>query len=578
MTRQTFFNKGVYLSTLKRFWVGSALFLLLLFLITNLCLYDYDWDYDESWFESMKEFSMLFAFAVPVVVAMLVYKFAHSKKNSVFTHSLPVTRRVNYISTLLGAFTLMAAPVVVNGIIIMFSTRQTILSFEWVLFTLFALFAMFSVSTFAAFLTGSSWAVVVITILIHGLPGILGMFMEALLTTFAAGYAETSWSIADFIMGLNMPNFLQSLAFINSDLKSSAIVVGIMGAVAIVLYVVSYFLYKKRHMEKCEDVASFKVLNPIFKYLVAIIAVIFGFTSFGRDIDSYGTSCVITIAILSFIGYFGTEMLLKKKVKIWGAYKGYIVFAVVCCIFFGFMAGSSLFGFETYIPDADDVEYILLSDRRYGSDSNNNITDKDAVALLMEIHKELIASERENIVNDYKYDGYRITYNLKNDKEVTRWYGMDYSQMEETFARLYELENFKKQYEDVFNIPEENLWDIEIENYHLDKDERAEFLECIKADILDNGYYELYDSPAWANGYIEYLVKVDDEFYKQNASVPMGYTTYIERVQLNVNFVKSVNWLVDHGYGDMFVVEDEAADDVQQRQEELFKVIELAEN
>ena len=64
-------------------------------------------------------FPMLLSIVVPTIAGLLVFKFIHSKKTSVFVHSLPVKREANYISSVCAAFTLMAIPVVLNTIVLM---------------------------------------------------------------------------------------------------------------------------------------------------------------------------------------------------------------------------------------------------------------------------------------------------------------------------------------------------------------------------------------------------------------------------------------------------------------------------
>ncbi|MBQ8003983.1 MAG: hypothetical protein IJ299_02715, partial [Oscillospiraceae bacterium] len=126
MTLQTsLFNKGIYKSTLRRYAWGSVFYAILLFMITSLVIF-FDVD-PERYYRTMEEHGALIlgdsylyvplviGFFVPTVVALLVYRYVHAKKNSVFLHSLPVTRNANYVSTVLAAITLMMAPIILNG-------------------------------------------------------------------------------------------------------------------------------------------------------------------------------------------------------------------------------------------------------------------------------------------------------------------------------------------------------------------------------------------------------------------------------------------------------------------------------
>ncbi|MBQ3573980.1 MAG: hypothetical protein IJA16_05220, partial [Clostridia bacterium] len=131
MTSKTsLFNKGIFKSTIRRYLWGSVLYGILLFMMTSLTVL-LAVDKSNLGYSMAKRgvalildghyliLPVITALFVPTVVALLVYRFVHSKKTSIFVHSLPVSRTANYISTLMAAFTLMAAPIILNGIILM---------------------------------------------------------------------------------------------------------------------------------------------------------------------------------------------------------------------------------------------------------------------------------------------------------------------------------------------------------------------------------------------------------------------------------------------------------------------------
>ena len=186
ISKTSFFNKGIYKSTVKRFAWGSVLYFAMLFITTVLSLYlntprGYEhipYDYYEntplilrsSYFTA----PILMAIVVPTVVALFVFRFIHSKNQSVFTHSLPVSRKANFVSSIIASFTLMFAPIVVNGIILMlmstFGFGQFFTVYDcavWIGYNMLGLFMMFSVAVLASCFTGNSFAMVGINIIIH---------------------------------------------------------------------------------------------------------------------------------------------------------------------------------------------------------------------------------------------------------------------------------------------------------------------------------------------------------------------------------------------------------------------------
>ena len=112
---------------------------------------------------------ILLAIVVPTVVALMVFRFIHSKKQAIFIHSLPVSRKANFISSILAAFTLMCIPVIANVAILIFISLLKYGNYFtvpdcvwWMIYNLAGLFLMFSVSVFSANLTGNSFAMIII--------------------------------------------------------------------------------------------------------------------------------------------------------------------------------------------------------------------------------------------------------------------------------------------------------------------------------------------------------------------------------------------------------------------------------
>ena len=130
MTLKTsLFNKGIYKATLRRYVWGSVLYFILLFLSTGIMIIlneDPQHAYNTGIYGRAAKLlageymiiPMLMSIVVPTIVGLMVFRFIHSKKTSIFVHSLPVKKKANYISSVLAALTLMAAPVILNTVIL----------------------------------------------------------------------------------------------------------------------------------------------------------------------------------------------------------------------------------------------------------------------------------------------------------------------------------------------------------------------------------------------------------------------------------------------------------------------------
>ena len=169
MTSKTsLFNLGIYKNVLKRFKWGSLIYFVMLFfatpfqILTENAVNLQSRFQDSSWWSGKAvllhpqymTFPYLVSFVVPTVVAILVFGHVHSAKQGIFAHTLPVNRRVNYISSIFGGLTLMFVPILANGLILLVLTGSAYGAViepwsigVWMALQLSVIFIMFSVTT-----------------------------------------------------------------------------------------------------------------------------------------------------------------------------------------------------------------------------------------------------------------------------------------------------------------------------------------------------------------------------------------------------------------------------------------------
>lgn len=575
MTTRTFFDKGVYKSTLKRFSLGSVLYFIMLFLCTGmLILLAYEPEVGSSsdvlrvhpnvLREDLIYPSMTIAFVVPTVVALLVYRFIHSKKTSIFVHSLPVTRCANYVSTLAGAFTLMALPVIANAAVLSvislcgygnyFQPADTVI---WALFNILVLFIMFSVSTFAAMCTGNSFALVALNGIFIFAPIIMASITETILLEFLYGYSYER-NLLQFMEKTNPAVFLTETAdLINRGYgieigKTVAFII-----FAIALYVLSYFVYKFRHVETSEEVAGFKVLNPIFKYAIAFAGTIAVFSVFTVFLPEKPVLFTFIVILASIIFYFGSEMILKKTVKVWHSYKGYLAFGAVFAAIIMFLGLTSVFGYETYVPEFEDVESAAIYNYYYQDEEPFTINEA-LNKYIIEVHRDFVNDENRSILNHDTYHDTRIhiTYKLKNGKVVTRRYGVDNKTNDAVMNEVYKYQEYKEACEVVFDENIKTVKSISIGGYDIEEADAvlAELFECIKEDFTNLSYAELHFGGKYC--YINFIPYENDGYRGTKMSMPaenFENLIYYDIINFYITpyFEKTLGWLDDNGYGNI---------------------------
>lgn len=572
MTSKTsLFNWGIFKSTLKRNLWGSVLFAILLFMSTTLVAL-FSIDPSDDWRKISRSgvslilseqyllLPMVMAFIIPSVVALLVFRFVHSKRASVFVHGLPVSRTANYTSTVLAAITLMAAPVVVNGLIMavlsctVYSEFFTLSScFVWMGMNLATVFMMFSVASISAMLTGNSFAMIALNGLFHLVGLILTGSLSALLSTFLYGFSnESAREMLHTVQSWNMVYFMAESADNMNHMTAGEFNWNIflwLMAISAVFYVLAWFLYKKRRMETAEDVAAFSCLNPIYKYALTLFTALGAFGLFGQQIYYHPLLPVTITLILSFIVYFAVEMMLRKSLKIWSSWKGYAVFLAGFAGLMCFVIFTGVFGYETRVPSADDIEKVAVYEYYY-RDEKPWLLDEAVIECAVDAQKRL--TEKSRIVDfpgqkQGYYSGLNIRYSLKNGREMIRRYDVTDKELFDISERLFKSQQYKKQTLELFSADGKDIYEINLagRNITVSGNDADELYKALKADVLQIDYSQ-YTGCSWDTSVnIDYVEKGGSEYDDRQ----LGYAN----ININPNFKNTMSWIRKKGYaGQLF--------------------------
>lgn len=577
MTLKTsLFNKGIYKSALRRFLWGSLLYFIILFVTTALpILLAYDPSTVIGYHSPVVYeggfiiISMLMATVVPTVVGLLVFRFIHSKKTSIFIHSLPVGRTAVYISSVLAGLTLMMVPIVFNGIILAimsFTDYSVFITFDsvvcWTLLNLLTLFTMFACTAFVSSLTGNSFAMIALNILFHGIIPLITVVFGVVAETFLFGFNITDnlfTKMAEGNLVFRLFSRADNLYFFYRK-GIPAFDIGNLWEIlaALVLFALALILYKKRNLETSEDVAGFKVLNPIFKYLITFLAAICAFSLFSSFIGMQPGVFVLILAIVSVVAYFASEMVLKKTLKVWKSYKGFLVFAAAFVLMTCLFAFTSFFGYETRVPSPDEVKSVAVYN--YYNYDEPYVEGDEVIENAVNVHKKLI--DKAKIYTIKPYDrGYHtrihIKYKLDNGKEIQRAYWIDEPERYEIIGGLYQFAEYRLAHEGLVSENPEDIYRINMysnsgDNVILTDPEEIKGLhEAISKDLMSLDYNEIYTD--YNSTHFSFEISRPQNFGKDST---LPYTEMAEArieyadLSINTNFKNTNKWLHENGYTD----------------------------
>lgn len=551
MTLKTsFFSMGIYKSTVKRHMWGAILYAIILFFSTGLSLLlesgmlrfvgnNTALILQPSYFI----LPILMTLIIPTITARLVFSFLYLKKQSIFIHSLPPTRKAVFNSSLLAGLTLMLIPVILNGIILIimsfcgYGNYFTVLDcLKWVGYNVMGLFMMFSCAVLAVTLTGNGFAALVVNGLIHGFLFMVVSAFSFMADAYVYGFTEMN-SVVDIFAENNFVARVIGFAnqFALKELKVWDFAEYIV--ISLILYGLSYYLYKKRRMETVGDVAGFKCLNPIFKYTVTFFVTMSVFSVY-MDANPYAFTAIL-IGI-SAVAYAVSEMILKKTMNVLYSWKGFVGYAVVFSGIVILFSQTTFFGYETRLPEISDMEGAALYE--YYNEEIPFSDDDEVTKIILSTHKEFIDGYIPRTKKGEEYTTINIEYKLKNGEIMSREYPVSFESRNMVMNRLYEYDKYKVMSEEIF------MEDSAITGVYINGGEKMEdyegLIEAIRSDVMTMSYSELH--PSYYND-IDVLYNINVEYEVMDGSEDENPNKYIRGVNIDVTkeYKNTMNWLIE---------------------------------
>ena len=442
----SFFNAGIFKSMLKRFWPLWTAYFAVWFMCLPLPLLvarlqgvkESAVTVVTAAMKTSVEASVVSGFLMGILAAMAVFGFLYNSRSCGMIASTPVRREAVFCSAYLaGTLPVLAANLfiaVLNWLFTLSSGIEGACIFKMnaILFAVNSMefLIFFSISAFIAMLTANIVALPVLYLIFNFV--FLGMeyVVRMLYGMFVFGYNELPDCILEFMSPL-----IYLFTRIGLSATKTAVTLtnwsALLGYIiaAVVLTAAALLLYRKRRMESAGDVIAVKSLRPVFKFCVtACSALCFGLLFF-VIISTLFTSLSMSMLILSagliigaFIGYFASEMLLKKSFHVFkGSWKGFVITAVLCIVF-AFVCVTDLFDLSSQLPDADDIEAISCNSEGRGVDIKN----RSDIEALLKVNKAIIADRDKyeglddtDLENTYYVS---IRYKLKDGRVICRGY------------------------------------------------------------------------------------------------------------------------------------------------------------
>lgn len=470
----SFFNAGLFRSTLRRFWplwtihfAGWLLFLPVLTLMNNLGP-NKSTDFIFAICESAVFASSVVAFIMAILAAMAVFSFMYSSRSTGLIASLPVRREAIFGSVWLGGvFAVLASNLVIALLTFLFSldaTINTALAFK-AAFTWLGVYSMqfilfYGIASLTAVMTGSIAVLPILYIIFNflavGMETIIRLDFSCLIWGMSNGSFDC---VLDFLsplvymVGSFVPDVEYNTPYVADTLGSlldrECVAVTyshwlptvIYCLVGLIFSAAALMVFRKRRMESAGDVVAVRCMHPVFKYGVTVCSALCGglllYTVLFALFESRSASVfimILSMIIFAFIGYFGAKMLLEKSFHVFrGSWVGFIVVCCLCAVF-TLCCDLDVCGIGAYVPKEGSIKSITVYQR-------GPVEDPAIIENYRQLHEKIVSykDEYEHIVYSDDTESIMFEYELKNGRTVSREYTLPMD--DENVERYYELAN-----------------------------------------------------------------------------------------------------------------------------------------
>ncbi|QNK40065.1 ABC transporter permease [Caproicibacter fermentans] len=481
---------------------------------------------------------LLPAFAVAIVLlfcailCVLLFGYLQKKRSVDLYHAMPVGREALLLGRWCAGITVLFVPVLLDfismrmigaayGVSVTDGAKSPLISMLWVLlmgaaaFT-FCLFMMVCAGTTLDAVLSALGVNVGYPLLILCVYTVAGM----LLPGFSANIADhltVATAFAPF-----------AAAFVAVLRIGSAWFLLWWVALTAVLLAGSVLLYRRRRSESAEDNFAF----PLPKLLVRFLLTAVGGLGFGLVLNGASdTAFFIGVLCGSLATHVIVEVIYSRGFhQMKKSFAWYGVFAVVFVAFFGALC-TGLFGYDTRVPDASQVESVSIDADSYWSGSGSQtvydesfgnrilalsptIRQEENIKAVVGIQQELIKKYRARYpycLKTNQGNGLTLSYRMKDGSVFKRTYRSYTDQMnlesmlKPAYDKLNGMKEFVESEDLVFYLSPENFKSIEIYNgkassktFVPDAQQAAQFQNALEQDFLDgkvNRRYEMTQEP-----------------------------------------------------------------------------------
>ncbi|MBR3077747.1 MAG: hypothetical protein IKH07_07470 [Oscillospiraceae bacterium] len=399
--------------------------------------------------EEVFPIGVVFAFCAALLFAALVFKYLHRTRDAYMMHAFPMTRRCQFITNAVSGLLFWIVPTLFNGLCVLGIlaaygvTDCGGLVWSTLGYWLLAYLCFYGIAVFAMHLSGRT----VIAVLSYGALNFMFLVLPLMLLLLTGVYFKGF----DYVITENILRLSPIVDLLSGEEPAETLMLWVYGGVGLALLVLSWILYRLRHVERAGDAMVYGWARVAFRLLFTlcvtlgfgwVLASIFGLIGNGGRGDGFLPYALIGCVL----GWFGSSMMVERTVKVFknkkvwlgfAAFAGVLVLTVLCLKY-------DVLGFQRRVPETAQVESVeIWTKGSYGDREADciELTAPEDIDLVRAFHSRAVRSDSlEHSSRDpFGYDSYddiHVLYHLKGGGTLRRVYAVQVQSMNEDFSDL----------------------------------------------------------------------------------------------------------------------------------------------
>ena len=443
-SRTSFFDRRVSLHLLRRFWPLFLLWLTMLLVVGPLGLKVSAYEEPARYISSLRSEllssgrgAVWLSAAMGALMAMGMLSYLYFPRDCGLVNSLPLQRETVYFTAVItGLVPMLLTDVLVFALLWLFYGKYGAGAryfLWWLEMTLLANVGFYGFACFCGTLTGNVLVLPAVYVVLNCTVAAFEAAVRGVFSALLYGYTFDKllleWASPLLWLTEHAESAILSRTELEKGIAADYVPIGLgyfagLCAAGIVFVLLGALMIRRRHMETAGEVVAVPILRPVFRACMALGCGMLGsmvmVEEFLRGLYGTGKFVVLAVSMCVFaaLGWFIAEMLIKKTLRVFDHGWREIGVLCACLLVFTVLTKLDVAGYETRIPNAEDIETI---DMTYVASSS--ITERESIDAWLDFHRGIIAHKAQNeAAESGQWYGVPMYYRLKDGSTLRRYY------------------------------------------------------------------------------------------------------------------------------------------------------------